>query len=106
MRERTPFPKPNRVADDFVNRGVVTQAPSELSPSAVAQTPISQMPVSDATKTTISYRHKLDNKRKLTWLAERLGRTVGDLLDEALEAKFPEWRGQAAARTDIDPFTR
>jgi predicted DNA-binding protein len=60
----------------------------------------------EATKTTISYRHKLDNKKKLTWLAERLRRPVGELLDEALEARFPEWRAQAAARSDVDPFTR
>ena len=104
MRETTPFPKPNRVADDFVNRGLVSQEPAQIAP-AVTQAPISRPPVSDPTKTTISYRHKLDNKRKLTWLAERLGRPVGDLLDEALEAKFPEWRARAATRSDVDPFT-
>jgi hypothetical protein len=104
MPETMRFPKPNRVADDFVNRGLVSQEPAETGAPAT-QGPISPVPVTDPTKTTISYRHKLDNKRKITWLAERLGRPVGDLLDEALEAKFPEWRAQAATRSDVDPFT-
>jgi hypothetical protein len=103
VRDTTSFPKPNRIADDFIHRGVVSQElpahPQTLPPSLPPER-------AEATKTTISYRHRLENKKKLTWLAERLRRPVGELLDEALEAKFPEWRAQAAARSDIDPFTR
>jgi hypothetical protein len=104
VRETTSFPKPNRLADDFVNRGVVSQQPPSDPPPAPPRVLPSER--TEATKTTISYRHKLENKKKLTWLAERLRRPVGELLDEALEARFPEWRAQAAARSDIDPFTR
>jgi hypothetical protein len=45
-------------------------------------------------KLPITYKHKESNFRTLKRIAQRLERPIGDLLDEALEARFPEWREQ------------
>jgi len=38
-----------------------------------------------------SYKHKEINHLRLKRLSQNLDRNMGDMLDEALEAKFAEW---------------
>ena len=47
----------------------------------------------------MTYKHRETHYDKLKWLSQRLKMTMGDLIDEALEAKFAEWR----ARVPPDP---
>jgi hypothetical protein len=48
-------------------------------------------------KENITYKHNPRNFLLLKKLSHRLEIPIGDLLDEALEARFPEWRVKAAA---------
>jgi hypothetical protein len=45
-----------------------------------------------ARKIAQTYKHKEANYRVLKFLSVKLGRYMGDLIDEAIEAKFPEWK--------------
>ena len=48
-------------------------------------------------KIPITYKHRESNFRVLKRIAQRLEIPIGDLLDEALEARFPEWKARIAA---------
>lgn len=48
-------------------------------------------------KENITYKHNPRNFQILKKLSQRLEIPIGDLLDEALESRFPEWRAKAAA---------
>jgi hypothetical protein len=45
-----------------------------------------------ARKIAQTYKHKEANYRVLKFLSVKLGRYMGDLIDEAVEAKFSEWK--------------
>jgi hypothetical protein len=47
-------------------------------------------------KVPITYKHRERNFTILKKLAHRLDVSIGDLLDEALESKFSEWKAKAA----------
>ena len=47
-------------------------------------------------KVPITYKHRESNFRVLKKISQRLDTPIGDLLDEALEARFPEWRAKIA----------
>lgn len=47
-------------------------------------------------KVPITYKHRERNFTVLKKLSHRLDIPIGDLLDEALESKFPEWKAKAA----------
>jgi hypothetical protein len=45
-------------------------------------------------KIAMTYKHKEQNYDRLKFLSQRLKITMGQLIDEALEAKFAEWRSR------------
>jgi len=47
-------------------------------------------------KIPITYKHRESNFKILKRIAQRLEIPIGDLLDEALETRFPEWRARIA----------
>jgi hypothetical protein len=47
-------------------------------------------------KLPITYKHREKNFRTLKKISQRLERPIGDLLDEALEARFPQWKAEIA----------
>ena len=61
--------------------------PSDSAPSMKS---LSEKP----RKIAMTYKHRETHYDRLKWLSQRLKTTMGDLIDEALEAKFAEWRAR------------
>jgi hypothetical protein len=81
--------------DAFVNSGAL---PGAEPPQAEVIPPASAFVAAPRTKprsSIHSYKHKDDNYILLRRLAQLLDVTIGDLLDEALEAKLPEFKTRA-----------
>ena len=47
-------------------------------------------------KIPITYKHRESNFRILKKISQRLEIPIGDLLDEALETRFPTWKARIA----------
>lgn len=47
-------------------------------------------------KIPITYKHRESNFKTLKKISHRLDIPIGDLLDEALESRFPEWKARIA----------
>jgi hypothetical protein len=60
--------------------------------SAATELTRSGMRAEKPRKIAMTYKHKEVNYEKLKWLSQKLKITMGDLIDEALEVKFAEWR--------------
>ncbi|NUN02030.1 MAG: hypothetical protein HUU41_13015 [Bryobacteraceae bacterium] len=93
----SPFGRPNRPADPsrFVEEGTAAlrPAPEPLpAPSPQPQSPPAPGAATDPGRRAVSsYKHKEINHLRLKRLSQNLDRNMGDMLDEALEAKFAEW---------------
>ena len=75
------------------------EEPKAPPPAKDVETPPRRGPARARTremKVPITYKHRESNFRVLKKIAQRLEIPIGDLLDEALEARFPEWRARIA----------
>lgn len=88
-KEATPMfqRRPQLDPKAFVQDGEITSAAQ-----AKAAAPGSRLKQGTGTH---SYKHKSANYLKLRRLAQRLDVNIGDLLDEAIEAKMPEFDERA-----------
>ena len=69
--------------------------PAEAPPLAPpARTDAPPAPPLEAETKLSTYKHKRINYARLKIAAQRLGKTQGELLDEAIEKMLPEWRRQ------------
>jgi hypothetical protein len=104
------FGKPNRPADParFVEEGTAAlrvpaeaadreSAPPAVSPAAAPPT----VQPDHQRRAVNSYKHKEINHMRLKRLSQDLDRNMGDMLDEALEAKFSEWLAQVPPREPL-----
>lgn len=104
----SPFGKPSRPTDAerFVEEGAsaLRQPPEpepKLPPPAVAPARPAT-PAADTQRRSVnSYKHKEINHLRLKRLSQDLDRNMGDMLDEALEAKFAEWLAQVPPREPL-----
>jgi hypothetical protein len=91
----SPFGRPNRGpdADRFVEQGTAALRPVAEPPLAPTPGSVSLRPSAPSTETRSvnSYKHKEINHLRLKRLSQKLDRNMGDMLDEALEARFAEW---------------
>ena len=91
----SPFGRPNRGpdADRFVEQGTAALRPAAEPFSAPTVGPTASRPSAPNTevRSVNSYKHKEINHLRLKRLSQRLDRNMGDMLDEALEARFAEW---------------
>jgi hypothetical protein len=85
-------PRPQLNADAFVTHGSVEPEHVEIPPTAPAAAPSPRLKQGNGSH---SYKHKSANYLKLRRIAQRLDVNIGDLLDEALEAKMPEFEERA-----------
>lgn len=104
------FGKPNRPADParFVEEGTsALRASSEVAGTDVPAPPPNPAAVTPAAqpdhhrRAVNSYKHKEINHMRLKRLSQDLDRNMGDMLDEALEAKFAEWLAQVPPREPL-----
>jgi hypothetical protein len=89
-KEATPMfqRRPQLDRNAFVQDGEIT-SPAEAKAAAA---PGSRLKQGNGTH---SYKHKSANYLRLRRLAQRLDVNIGDLLDEAIEAKMPEFDERA-----------
>jgi hypothetical protein len=87
-------------ASAFLNRDfsapIAAEAVTEAPPSLPPAPPQWPAKVPKERKVPITYKHRERNFTVLKKLSQRLEISIGDLLDEALESKFPEWKAKAA----------
>lgn len=95
----SPFGRPLRGqdADRFVEQGTAALRPvSDSLPASPAvptspATPARSPAPSAEVRSVNSYKHKEINHLRLKRLSQKLDRNMGDMLDEALEARFADW---------------
>ena len=103
------FPKPTGGlpargdASAFLNRDFAQPAavaePKAPAPAEGADTPVRRGRARSGMremKVPITYKHRESNFRVLKKISQRLDTPIGDLLDEALETRFPEWKARIA----------
>ena len=100
------FGKPNRLADPtrFVEEGAAAlrSAPDSEPVRAAPPTAPAATPAADSLRRAVnSYKHKEINHLRLKKLSQSLERNMGDMLDEALEAKFADWLAQVPPREPL-----
>ncbi len=51
-------------------------------------------------KIAMTYKHREQNYKRLKYYSQKLEVSMGDLIDEALESKFPEWKPKLPPEPD------
>lgn len=104
------FGKPNRAADParFVEEGTAAlRVPAETAGHEAPTPPVAASVLPPTTqpdhqrRAVNSYKHKEINHMRLKRLSQDLDRNMGDMLDEALEAKFSEWLAAVPPREEL-----
>jgi hypothetical protein len=103
------FPKPvgglpaRGDASAFLNRDFGSPAsipperqPAEQPPGLVVPPVRRGRPRAGEMKIPITYKHRESNFRILKKISQRLEIPIGDLLDEAIETRLPEWKARIA----------
>lgn len=70
--------------------------PDETPESPAAESPMARRRPAKPPKIAMTYKHQESHYRRLKRISQALEIPMGELIDEALEAKFSQWEAEAA----------